>query len=185
MATDRTPVSKTRIAIASLALSATGLVGLATQEWYTNNAVIPVKGDKPTLGFGSTTHEDGTPVRMGDTTTPPKALARTLAYVAKDGDALRSCVKVPLHQIEFDLLQNHSYQYGVGTTCRSAMVRRANTGDYKGSCSGYLEYKFIPEAQGSKLKYDCSTRINGQPNKRCWGVWERSMWRYEQCMAVQ
>lgn len=178
MATIKPLSKRTRIAIASLSLSAAGLVSLVAHEGYTDKAVIPTKGDRPTVGFGSTFREDGSPVQMGDTTTPAKALARTLAYVAKDGEALRSCVKVPLHQAEFDLLQNHSYQYGVKTTCSSVMVRRVNAGDYAGSCKGYLEYK---KAGG----YDCSTLIDGQPNKRCWGVWERSKWRHDQCMSVQ
>jgi len=43
--------------------------------------VIPVKGDVPTIGFGTTTG-----VKLGDTTTPPKALARALTADFGDGD---------------------------------------------------------------------------------------------------
>jgi len=165
---------KQRIAIAALSLSAAGLVTLVDREGYTDTAVIPTKGDRPTVGFGSTFREDGTPVQMGDRTTPQKALARTLAYTAKADTALRACVKVPLHQEEFDLLADHSYQYGVGATCRGPVVRALNVGNYVGACAGYLQYRF---AAG----YDCAT----PGNKRCWGVWTRSQERYDKCMAVQ
>ena len=38
--------------VAGLALSASALVGLIAREGYTDKAVIPVKGDRPTVGFG-------------------------------------------------------------------------------------------------------------------------------------
>lgn len=169
---------KQRIAITSLSLSAAGLVALVQHEGYTERAVVPTKGDRPTVGFGSTFREDGSPVQMSDRTTPVKALQRTLAYTASADEKLKACVKVPLHQVEFDILQNHGYQYGLTATCKSPMVRRANAGDYVGSCQGYLDYKM---AAG----YDCSALVNGKPNTRCWGVWERSLERFEKCMAAQ
>ena len=41
--------------IAGLVLSAAGFVGILTREGYTENTVIPTKGDVPTNGFGTTT----------------------------------------------------------------------------------------------------------------------------------
>ena len=46
-------------ALAALSLSAAGLVGIALHEGYSDKAIIPVPGDKPTIGFGSTTRADG------------------------------------------------------------------------------------------------------------------------------
>ena len=174
MATGKPLSNRTRVAIASLSLSAAGLVGLVAHEGYTDTVIIPTKSDKPTLGFGMTERPDGSPVQLGDRTNPVQALQRTLAYTVKADARLKACVKVPLYQVEFDLLSDHGYQYGVGSTCNSVMVRRVNAGDYAGSCAGYLQYKF---AAG----YDCST----PGNTRCRGVWERSKWRYDQCMSVQ
>lgn len=171
-------MSKARIAIAALSLSAAGLVGLIAKEGYTTDAVIPTKGDRPTNGFGSTFNEDGTPIKMGDKTNPVQALQRTLAYTTKADAKLKACITAPLHQEEYDILQDQAYQYGLESTCKSPMVRRVNTGDYAGACRGYLEYRF---AAG----YDCSSLINGKPNTRCWGVWVRSQERYKKCMAVQ
>jgi len=65
----------------------------------------------------------------------------------------------------------HAYQYGVGVTCKSSMVRLANKGDYEGSCKAYLKYRFV-------RGFDCST----PGNKICYGVWKRSKHRYEACM---
>lgn len=169
-----------RRAIAALALSASALVALVAQEGYSDRAIIPVKGDVPTLGHGSTTHADGTPVRMGDTTTPVKALQRTLLYVQKQDMQIKRCVTADLHQGEYDLLADFGYQYGVAALCKSSIVRLANAGDYVGSCNAYKAYRF----QGVD-KYDCSTTVNGKRNTRCWGVWTRQLGRYNACMALQ
>lgn len=65
-----------RIAIASLTLSAAGFGGVAVDEQFRPTAYVPVAGDRPTIGFGSTFWFDGTPVKRGDkidvtTGTPP------------------------------------------------------------------------------------------------------------------
>ena len=163
-----------RKTIAGLALSAAALVALIVEEGYTDRAVIPVKGDVPTLGNGSTTHLDGSPVRMGDTTTPVKAVVRTLAYVQDQDAKIKRCVTAPLHQGEYDIMANFGYQYGIYALCKSSMVRKANAGDYVGSCNAYLQYKFV-------AGYDCST----PGNRRCYGVWTRQLERHAQCMALQ
>jgi len=162
-----------RLAISALVLSGSALVALVAQEGYTDKAIVPVKGDVPTLGHGSTTHADGTPVRMGDTTTPVKALQRTLAYVQKQDMQIKQCVTADLYQIEYDTLADFGYQYGIGALCKSSMVRLANAGDYAGSCKAYLQYRFV-------AGYDCST----PGNKRCYGVWTRQLKRYNDCMGA-
>ena len=169
---------KARIAIGLLSLSAAGFVARTVHEGYTDTAVIPTKGDRPTNGFGMTWREDGTPVQIGDKTNPVQALQRTLAYTEKADARLRQCVKAPLHQKEFDLLSDHGYQYGIEATCKSSMVRLVNAGDYAGACQAYLQYRF---AAG----YDCSTLVNGKADERCYGVYQRSKDRRDQCMAVQ
>lgn len=163
-----------RTKIGALSLSAVAFIGLVTHEGYKESAYIPTVGDKYTIGFGSTFRDDGSPVRMGDTITPPQALARTLAHIEKDESALRQCVTAPLHQREYDLLVDFSYQYGAKATCASSMVRLVNAGQYAQACGAYLRYRF---AAG----YDCST----PGNKRCMGVWTRQLNRYTSCMEAQ
>lgn len=169
---------KPRIAIAVLSLSAAGLVGIVVHEGYTDRAVVPTQNDRPTVGFGSTFREDGSPVQMGDTITPQRAVARTAAHIAKDEMGLRTCVTQPLTQGEYDVLVDFAYQYGTAATCRSAMVRHINAGEYEKACHGYTLYKM----SGG---YDCSTLINGEPNRRCWGVWKRNLERRDRCLKEQ
>ena len=163
-----------RIAFAALTLSAAGFAGLVLEESYTDRAVVPTKGDRPTVGFGSTFRDDGTPVQMGDTITPAKAIARSVAHIAKDESGLKRCVTGALSQPEYDILLKFSYQYGVAATCKSSMVRHINAGQYEQACEGYLLYK-------KSAGYDCS--IPG--NRICGGVWTRNLERREQCLAAQ
>jgi GH24 family phage-related lysozyme (muramidase) len=182
--------SKTRILAAALTLSAAGLIATATQEHYTDHAVIPTKGDVPTLGFGSTKHADGTPVRMGDTIDPVRALYTVQAHLGREEQAFRdSLPNVYLTQGEYDLYLDFDYQYGIGNWRVSSMRRHllatvqaqtpvwANE-EYRAACDSLLAWR---KAGG----YDCSTLVNGKPNKRCWGVWERQRARHAKCLSEQ
>jgi GH24 family phage-related lysozyme (muramidase) len=166
-----------RIAIAGLALSLGGYLVIIEDESYTERAVIPTINDVPTVGLGSTFNEDGSPVKMGDTITPPQAIKRSAAHIAKDEAGLKRCVTGELAQVEYDVLVDFAYQYGVEATCDSSMVRHINAGRYDQSCQAYTLYK----RSGG---YDCSTLINGKPNKRCWGVWQRNLKRRDRCMGL-
>jgi len=161
-----------RTHIAALTLSATALVGLAVHEGYTDEAIIPVKGDRPTVGFGSTFRADGSPVQMGDRTNPVEALQRTLAHVQKDESGVKRCVTAPLYQHEYDTMVDFAYQYGTGALCRSSIVKFANEGDYVASCNAYLAFRFVN-------KFDCST----PGNKVCRGVWIRQQERQKKCLG--
>ncbi|PZP30434.1 MAG: lysozyme [Roseateles depolymerans] len=189
-------MSRVRIAIGSLTLSAAALVGLATQEGYTSEAVVPVKGDVPTVGFGSTTHEDGRAVQMGDKTTPVKALQRTLAYTQKAEAGFRACIDVPLTQGEFDVYLDFAYQYGMPTLCASSIATHLRAQRYEQACAALQAYRFMSDDQPHpgwevaqrdstgrpiRWRFDCST----PGNKLCAGVWTRQQRRHARCMAEQ
>lgn len=159
--------------VAALSLSAAGLVGIVMHEGYTDKAVVPTVNDRPTVGFGSTFREDGSPVQMGDTITPQRAVARTAGHIAKDEVGLKKCVTGELNQTEYDVLVDFAYQYGVQATCKSGMVREINAGNYEGACRAYTRYRY----SGG---YDCST----PGNKRCWGVYKRNLERQERCLGA-
>lgn len=164
-----------RILVAVLSLSAVAFVGITNDEWYTDKAVIPTKGDRPTVGFGSTFHEDGRPVKMGDTTTPSRALVKALAHISKEEKVFRASLKgASLHQAEFDIYMDWVYQYGTGNWSKSSMRRQILAGNYAAACDALLGYKF---AAG----YDCST----PGNKICAGVWTRQLKRHSSCMEAQ
>lgn len=143
-------LSRARVALAALVLSAGGLVGIALHESYTGKAIIPVPGDVPTIGFGTT---EG--VRMGDRTTPPKALARALQDVQKYEGALRQCVRVRLHQHEYDAYVSLAYNIGAAAFCGSTLVRKLNAGDYAGAC-----------AEISRWTYAGGKQLPGLVNRR-------------------
>lgn len=167
-----------RSVISALTLSAAGLVSIFQDELFVDKAMIPTKNDRPTVGFGSTFREDGSPVQMGDTIGPVQAISRSLAHINKDEARLKRCVTGAMYQAEYDILVDFSYQYGVRRTCESAMVLNTNAGNYEAACNSYTLYK----RSGG---YDCSTLINGKPNKRCWGVWTRNLERKNRCLAAQ
>jgi lysozyme len=126
---------KARIVIGALTLSASALVGIAVHEGYRGEAYIPVKGDVPTIGFGTTAG-----VKPGDRIEPVQALVRKLQDVQRFEGALKQCVRVPLHQHEYDAFLSLAYNIGPGAFCGSTLVRRLNVGDYAGACAEILRW---------------------------------------------
>ncbi len=153
-------MNKVRIAISALALSASALVGIAVHEGYSPVAYRPVPGDVPTIGFGTT---DG--VKMGDRTDPVQALTRKLADVQRFEGALKQCVRVPLHQHEYDAYLSLAYNIGSGAFCSSTLVRRLNAGDYVGACAEILRWD----------------RFQGQPLR---GLTLRRQAEHRQCLGA-
>lgn len=154
-------------------LTAGGLVhdNIKLKEGYAPIATVPVKGDPCTGGHGSTTHMDGSLVKCGDTFSREYASQRTTSYLLTQHTQLNACITVPLTPVEYAMIADHAYQYGVGTTCRSSIVRLANRGDYVGSCKAHLKFRFV-------RGFDCST----PGNTVCAGVWTRSQHRYHACI---
>lgn len=153
-------INRPRSAIAAVVLSASALVGIALHEGYSDTAIIPVAGDVPTIGFGTTGG-----VRPGDTITPPRALARALADVQKFEGAIKRCVVVPLHQHEYDAYVSLAYNIGSGAFCGSTLVRKLNTGDYIGACDQILVWD----------------KFKGRPLR---GLTIRRQAEYRQCMGL-
>lgn len=152
-------MANSRMLLASLTLSATALVGLVVHEGWSERPIQPLPGDKLTIGFGTT---DG--VKPGDRITPPQALVRALQDVQKFEGALKQCVKVPLHQYEYDAYVSLSYNIGSKAFCGSTLVRKLNAGDYPGACAEILRWN----------------RFRGQPIR---GLTIRREAEYRQCMG--
>lgn len=174
------PRMRTKVAIGTLTMSAAGFAFWAAQESFRPGPHIPTKDDVPTIGFGSTRYEDGTPVKLTD---PPierkraEQLARNLNS-QEERKFIASLPDVYLTQEEFDLYMDFVGQYGSGNWRKSAMRRHLLAGNHAAACEALLRYRFA-------AKYDCSTLINGKPNKRCWGVWTRQLERCEKCREAQ
>lgn len=129
---------KGRFAVAALSLSAAGLVSIVGFEGFSEKAYIPVEGDVPTIGFGST---EG--VKMGDTITVPKAIERLHRDTEKAESAIGRCVKVPLAQREYDAFTSFSFNVGAEAFCSSTLVKKLNAGDYAGACSELKRWVYV------------------------------------------
>lgn len=172
-------------------------VGIWNHEGWTETAVVPVKGDVPTVGPGLTKRADGTPVRMGDTITPLQGINRSFAHLQKVESRIKQCVTAPVSQVEFDLMFDFSYQYGESALCRSNIVKLTNAQHYMAACEAYGDFRKVRAQPGEKMgpgmsidadgvmRYDCSTLVDGKPNRRCWGVWKRQIERINKCKAAQ
>ena len=119
--------------IGAIALSASAFVAILVHEDYSGKTYIPVPGDRPTIGFGTT---EG--VKAGDTITPPKAVARALGDMQKYEGAIKRCVVVPLHQYEYDAYVSLAYNIGPTAFCNSTLVKKLNQQDYAGACQQIL-----------------------------------------------
>lgn len=129
---------KRRLAVAGLSLSAIGLLTIAKWEGFSDHAYIPVPGDVPTIGFGST---EG--VKMGDTITVPKAIERLYRDTEKAESAIGRCVKVPLSQGEFDAFTSFAFNVGTEAFCSSTLVKKLNSGDYEGACQELKRWVYV------------------------------------------
>jgi lysozyme len=168
-------MSKTRIAVATLTISAAAFVTWQVSEGFSDAAIVPTKGDVPTIGHGSTRYENGEPVRIGDKITPERAevLARNLMS-QDEKKFVQSLPGAYLYQAEYDTYLDFVGQYGIGNWRASSMRREVLAGNYVAACKALLRYKYA-------AKYDCST----PGNKRCYGVWTRQLERHNNCMEAQ
>lgn len=170
---------KNRLPVGLLTLSATAFVALLASEGYSPIAYVPTQGDKLTIGFGSTMHEDGTPVTSSDRTDPVRAVIAAQAHIGKDEQAFRETLPgVSLSQAEYDIYLDFTYQYGIGNWRQSSMRRHLLAGEYPKACDALLKWRYA-------ARYDCSTLVSGKPNTRCWGVWTRQLERHAKCWAAQ
>ena len=124
-----------RIQVAALSASAVALVALVAHEGYRREAYIPIPGDVPTIGFGTTKG-----VRLGDKIEPVKALERALEDMQKFEGAIKKCVKVPLKQTEYEAYLSLIYNIGDGAFCKSTLVKKLNKFDYAGACKEILRW---------------------------------------------
>lgn len=131
-------MSKTRFAIGALALSASGLIGILGYEGYSETAYIPVPGDVPTIGFGST---EG--VKLGDRITPKKAVERAYRDIMDTETAIHKCVDVPLSQGEYDAYTSLAYNIGTSAFCNSTLVKKLNAMDYEGACAELKRWVYV------------------------------------------
>lgn len=129
-------MDKARVLVASLSITAATLVGIASYEGYTDQAIQPIPGDSWTYGFGET---DG--VKKGDRTTPVRALVRLLDSTEKHADGIKKCLDgASLYPHEFQAYLSLSYNIGVGAFCRGSIPVKVKAQQYQQACETILLY---------------------------------------------
>lgn len=147
----------------------------AHKEGYTAKPVIPVKGDVPTIGHGTTVYPNGVRVKMTDPAIDRKTAFQYLKlHMDKDAQRFnKTILNVPISQDEYDLYLDFTYQYGTANWSSSSMLRNLKAKKYKAACDSLLKWKYV-------AKRDCSIHSNN-----CYGVWTRQLERHSKCMGAQ
>lgn len=146
-----------RTAVAGLVISAAALVSIAINEGYTSSVVIPVKGDRPTWGFGDTET-----VQIGKTTTPPRALVQLEKSANEHAKGMAKCINVPISQNEYDAYLSFTYNVGVGAFCKSNVARDLNAGRYEQACKDLLQWD-----HAGGVRYPGLTKRRQEESAKC------------------
>jgi GH24 family phage-related lysozyme (muramidase) len=87
--------------------------------------VIPVKGDRPTIGNGTTFYPNGQAVKMTDPAITRKQAYEYLKFTMnKNARAFnKTLLNIPISQAEYDLYLDFNYQYGIGAWSSSSMLK--------------------------------------------------------------
>ena len=168
-------MTASRTAVAALALSAAGLIGIAVSEGWEPVARPPVPGDVPTGGFGSTRAESG-PMPAGERIDPVRGLVLLKRDASEAERIVKRCANVPMHQHEFDAFVSLAFNVGAGAKgvkdgfctlksgAPSTISLLLNAGDYAGACAGILAW----------------ANYKGKPLR---GLMLRREREYQQCMG--
>ncbi|CAB4147770.1 COG3772 Phage-related lysozyme (muraminidase) [uncultured Caudovirales phage] len=125
---------RARQVAAALTISSAAIAGIAFFEGYRAMAYRDV-GGIPTIGYGETKG-----VKMGDTTTPERALVRLQESANEHVKGMVKCIKVPITQGELDAYASFTYNVGVGAFCSSTLNKKLNSSDYAGACKELLKW---------------------------------------------
>lgn len=129
--------SSVRVAITTLAVSAFGLAGIATDEAFRAQAYRDIGGIW-TVGYGETQG-----VGPNTRTDPARALAQLVVRVEEHAQGVRKCVSAPLHQHEFDAYVSITYNIGVAGFCTSSIPKLLNAGDYTAACNKLVAFNKV------------------------------------------
>lgn len=153
--------------LVAAAASAAALASIIGWEQYSGTAYMPTPNDRPTVGFGSTTRADGTPVRPGDKTDPVRAVQKAAADADATARQIAACIgPVPLYQREWDSFVSLAYNIGPASFCGSTLVKLLHhtPPDYTGACKQIL-------------------RWDKQAGRTLAGLTRRRQAEYQQCMG--
>lgn len=98
----------------------------------------------PTIGYGSTRYEDGTPVTLKD---EPIDQARANAIMrttlAREYEpAVQRYVKVPLTQGQYDALVDFAYNAGAKNLLQSTLLKKVNAKNHAGASKEFEKWVY-------------------------------------------
>lgn len=99
----------------------------------------PGTGGEPwTIGIGSTTDENGRPIRPGDVWTEERARARFKAHLAEFGEGVdRALAGKPATARQKAAMTSLAYNIGLGAFGRSTVLKRHRAGDYEAAANAF------------------------------------------------
>lgn len=107
-----------------------------------------LSGHPWTIGYGHT----GAEVKEGLVIDKLKAVAYLKQDVKVATSVIKSHVRVPLNQNQFDALTSFVYNVGIGAFMNSTCLRKLNTMDYLGAADEMLRWWHSPGAEASLKK---------------------------------
>lgn len=97
---------------------------------------------KPTVGFGSTFYEDGTPVKMSDPDIDEQRASDLLLNVLNTDFCPRveALIKVPVNDNQYSAIVCFAYNVGIGNLEQSTLLRCLNAYNYNDAASEFLRW---------------------------------------------
>lgn len=96
-----------------------------------------------TIGWGSIKYPNGNKVKLGDKITKAQAKEYKLHDLKEFESTVNTSVKVPLTQNQYDALVSLSYNIGSGAFKNSTLLKKLNSGDYKGAAEQFLVWNKV------------------------------------------
>ena len=96
-----------------------------------------------TIGWGSIKYPNGNKVKLGDKITKAQAKEYKLHDLKEFENTVNTSVKVSLTQNEYDALVSLSYNIGSGAFKNSTLLKKLNSGDYKGAAEQFLVWNKV------------------------------------------
>lgn len=102
----------------------------------------PGTGGKPwTIGVGSTTDENGAPIKPGDVWTLSRARARFEAHLAEFGEGVDKLLAgKPTTAPQKAAIVSWVYNVGLGAAAKSTLLKKHRAGDYEGAQAEFARW---------------------------------------------
>lgn len=171
-----------RYPVSHIIISAVLASTIMLYEHFVPDAMIPIKGDVPTIGYGTTVNPDtGKPIKLGD------KIDRKTAdrYLKKDLDVFKTgiakCIKAPLTENEFNAYMSLAYNVGAGAICKSSIPKKLNAGQYEAACKTILQFNKMSDVS-KPMYYDKAAKKWKYPLKVVKGLDNRRKAEYATCI---